>query len=128
MFDPPKSPRGPGWTDGEMNNAFIPSSVLKLMKVTTVSMASLIFSNRPSKEFDPSFICAINKLNKSRTPIPRFFLNGEAITMMNAYIARTNIIPAIIAFRVICKITGPIKLVSAPKNVIKVYIAKINNG
>ena len=67
-----------------MNNAFIPFSVLKLIKVTTVSMASLIFSNNPSRELDPSFIWAINKLNKSKTPIPRFFLNGEAITVMNA--------------------------------------------
>ena len=84
MLDPPKSPRGPGWTDGEINNALIPASVLKLTNVTTVSIASLIFSNKLSNEFDPSFICAINKLNKSRTPIPRFFWNGDAIILINA--------------------------------------------
>ena len=84
MFDPPRSPSGPGWTDGEINNAFISFSVLKLTKVTTVSIASLIFSNSPSREFEPSFMCAMNKLNKSKTPIPKFFLNGEAIIVINA--------------------------------------------
>ncbi len=81
-----------------MNNALIPFSVLKLTKVTMVSIASLMFSNNPSREFDPSFMCAINRLNRSSTPIPRFFLNGDAMIVMNAYIARTNIIEAINAF------------------------------
>ena len=116
IFDPPRSPKGPGCTDGEMNNALIPCSVLKLTKVTIVSIASLMFSNNPSREFDPSFMCAINKLNKSKTPIPRFLLNGDAITLMNAYIAITKIIAAISAFTVICIIAGPKKLVSINKD------------
>ena len=84
ILDPPKSPRGPGCTDGDMNNALIPFSVLKLTNVTIVSMASLMFSNSPSRELDPSFMWAMNKLNKSRTPMPRFFLNGDAMTVMKA--------------------------------------------
>ena len=42
--------------------------------------------------------------------------------------AKTKIIPAIMAFIAICKMTGPIKLVSVTKNVISIYMAKISTG
>ena len=37
-------------------------------------------------------------------------------------------IPAINAFKVICRMTGPMKLVSVTKNVISIYIAMISTG
>ena len=83
MFEPPISPKGPGCTEGLTNNDFIPFLVLKLMKVTTVLIGSPMLSNKDSKDFDPSFICAINKLNKSRIPIPRFFFIGDSTTVIN---------------------------------------------
>ena len=42
--------------------------------------------------------------------------------------AKTNIIPATIALRLICTIAGPIKLVSVNKNDIKMYMDIISTG
>ena len=84
MFDPPIFPKGPGWTDGEMNNDLMPFAPLKQMKVTTVSMDSPMFSKVVSNLLDPSFMCMINKLNKSSIPIPKFFFKGEAAIEINA--------------------------------------------
>ena len=56
ILEPPKSPKGPGWTNGEINKDFIPFFPLKLINVTMVSTVSLMFSNNDSRELDPSFI------------------------------------------------------------------------
>ena len=83
IFDPPIFPNGPGCTDGDMNSDLMPFFPLKLMNVTTVSIASPIFSKVDSKRSEPSFICIMNRLSKSSIPMPRFFFNGEAAIVMN---------------------------------------------
>ena len=38
MFEPPILPKGPGWTDGDINNDLMPFFPLKLINVTIVSI------------------------------------------------------------------------------------------
>ena len=58
ILEPPMSPRGPGWTQGLMNNALmLPSNLLKLATPTRVSIASPALSNNCSIVLVPSFIC-----------------------------------------------------------------------
>ena len=129
MLDPPILPKGPGWTDGDMNNDLIPFFPLKLMNVTTVSIDSPISSKVDSKRLDPSFICIINKLNKSSIPIFRFFFKGDEIIEIKEYIAKINMIHATIVFIIVLIIIDVDNTdESLHKNNNKTSIDKINTG
>ena len=106
MFDPPIFPSGPGCTDGDMNNDLMPLTPLKQINVTTVSIDSPMFSKVDSKSLEPSFICIINRLNKSSIPIPKFFFKGDARIVMNAYIVKTNMRQATTDFKIMFIISG----------------------
>ena len=86
-FQWPSMNTGWNWFDTTFSTRFI--AALVAFGINYAAYFSEIFRGGilsiPKGQFEAGAVLGMSKrLNKSNTPIPRFFLNGEAMTVMNA--------------------------------------------